>query len=98
MMAAVVIVAVLTAAWTTLGRRATRFRGLADYHARWEEGIGGYHDGHELGRVHYYDRRGKALTDQEVASYLWHAKLSMKYQYASLRPWWPVAPDPPEPK
>lgn len=97
MMVAVAVVASLAAAAITVERRATRFRDLAARHVRWVEGIGGYHSGHEGDRVHYHDWNGKELTDREAAKYLWHAKLRKKYLDASIRPWLPVAPDPPEP-
>jgi hypothetical protein len=33
-----------------------------------------------------------------TAKTAWHAEMSIKYQKAARYPWFPVAPDPPEPK
>jgi hypothetical protein len=33
-----------------------------------------------------------------LAHNLWVGKMASKYRYAASYPWWPVEPDPPEPK
>jgi uncharacterized membrane protein YhhN len=34
----------------------------------------------------------------ELARQLWAGEMASKYRYAASYPWWPVAPDEPEPK
>jgi hypothetical protein len=51
-------------------------------------GVRGMHGGREV-----------ALPDPiELALVRYHFKLAEKYAQAAQYPWWPVAPDPPEPK
>jgi hypothetical protein len=98
LMAAVAVVAVLTAAPVTLQRRAARFRALADEHKKQTEGVSGIYYGHELDRVIPEDARtGARLTGLQAAWHLWHARLGAKYARAASRPWLPVGTDPPEP-
>ena len=99
---AVALVGVALIARAECMRRAERFRGLADHHRSWIKhvlwGLQGFHSGHENDEVHYYHADGKEFTGLEMARLKWHGKLGKKYFDASLRPWLPVAPDPPEPK
>lgn len=43
----------------------------------------------------HYDRDGRLMTTAEVKLADWHANLTAKYRAAAIKPWLPVAPDPP---
>jgi hypothetical protein len=46
----------------------------------------------------YFDANDLEMTQDEVKKSAWHAALAEKYRHATLYPWLPVEPDPPEPE
>jgi len=42
--------------------------------------------------------RNDAPPPPELAHDLWAGEMATKYRYAAAYPWWPVEPDPPEPR
>jgi hypothetical protein len=100
MVVAVALVAIPLGATVELKRRSDHFRRLAEGHR--QKAIAGWMasrpDGSRGG--FYYDRTGMPIPDWErhLLRDAWHARLKDKYYQASRRPWFPVPPDPPEPK
>jgi hypothetical protein len=52
----------------------------------------------DVGKYVYFDGAGKVMTADEVRATLWHEALARKYRQAARYPWFPVMPDPPEPR
>jgi hypothetical protein len=79
-------------------------RGLIEMRRRRLEAIAAEHESKMIyglgcrgGPARYYDIHGRLMTEAEVKSADWHARLAVKYRSAATRPWLPVGPDRPPP-
>jgi hypothetical protein len=103
-MVAVAIVAALLAVKVHLSRVADQYRAIAKQHQsqsfavssgkQWD---GSSPDGRWSIHIGTTEPNAEELKGRELALFLWHYKLSHKYEDAALCPWFPVPPDPPEP-
>ncbi len=73
--------------------RTNRCRRLADYHDHWK----GFQrmSPQEEARVEAFN--GVRIVPSQ-ANIEWHDRMARKYTYAASHPWFPVPPDPPEPR
>ena len=72
-----------------LGREIRSPDVKAELHYRWHP---------NLGKYVYFNRAGEVMTDDQVRATLWHEEMAEKYRKAARFPWFPVVPDPPQPK
>ena len=101
MMVAMVVMAVVMGAVEGLRRRRESFQRRAEMFAQKvsaaildEQDYRTSRRGNRRGSPNYYDNRTTVAYDQLVEHY---DALRVKYEQAADRPWWFVAPDPPEP-
>ena len=107
MMVVVAAVASVAGAANEVGRRRVRFRTLASAHsfqaalftqraqAKTQPFCGSGMSLQEI-EEHYARSGPETLLDFRVSQYYW--ALSRKYEDAAFHPWFPVPPDPPQPK
>jgi hypothetical protein len=105
-MIVIAIAATLVAVKVHLSRVADEYRAIAEYHDSQSRAVAGarHWSGSLDGDTTIYigcDGCGpegdEELKGRDLAMFLWHERLSRKYDLAALRPWTPVPPDPPEP-
>lgn len=100
-MIAVAIISIVLGSAVKLKRRSTAFRHLSDYHRGQIRYVfcGPYdQNGEWIGQPSVFDQDMHSVTGVPRHKALWHVALSRKYERAARSPWFPVAPDPPEPK
>ncbi len=103
LIAVVAVVAVVSAGVVLTHRRSQAFRDRASYHAAashqlemearfWLCGFGISPE-----RIEQTAREWTADKNRQRSAAEYHRRLSVKYQAAAARPWYPVSSDPPPP-
>jgi hypothetical protein len=105
-MIVIAIAATLVAVKVHLSRLADEYRAIAGYHESQSQAVAGARhwsgslDGDtiiSIGCDGCGPEGDEELKGRDLTMFLWHKRLSKKYDFAALRPWITVPPDPPEP-
>ncbi len=96
LMAMVAVVAIILGVALEMGRRRARFSRLAAFH-RSKIIAPSRHVDRNRRIVRWIDHRGGMFEERPRLDY-WHEELAHKYVVAASFPWYPVDPDPPEPR